>query len=329
MLIVLYYIQAGEGLAQILPTISLYAFAGYRLMPELQNLFGGVAAIRFNRAALDDLTDDLSRFASGEHTPVGVRPLPFTEAIRLNEVTFRYEGSDRPALDAVSLTISRNQTIGLVGVSGSGKTTLVDLLLGLYEPEAGQLLIDDTPLTIETLGAWRRQVGYVPQYIFLCDDTIANNIAFGVPPAEVDRKRVERAAQIAHLHDFILTLRADYDTVVGERGVRLSGGQRQRIGIARALYHDPEVLIMDEATSALDGATEGAVMEAIRELAGRKTIILIAHRLSTVEDCNCIFLLEEGSVVDHGTFDELRAQSDSFRSMANIAAVADKSSLVE
>ena len=315
--IVLYYLKAGQGLAQILPTISLYAFAGYRLMPELQQLFSGVAAIRFNRAALDDLTDDLDRFAPALPAADG-KALPFEEAVRFEDVTFRYPGADAPALDGVSLTIPRNQTIGLVGASGSGKTTLVDLLLGLYTPETGRILVDDTPLTAENLSAWRRQVGYVPQHIFLCDDTIANNIAFGVPEAEVDAARVERAARISHLHDFIGTLSGGYETVVGERGVRLSGGQRQRIGIARALYHDPEVLVMDEATSALDGATESAVMEAIHALAGKKTIVLIAHRLSTVENCDCINLLNHGQLRDQGRYEDLALKSAAFRAIANL-----------
>ena len=315
--IVLYYLQAGQGLAQILPTISLYAFAGYRLMPELQQLFSGVAAIRFNRAALDDLTDDLDRFAPAPPA-ADERALPFQEAVQFENVTFRYAGTDRPALDGISLTIRRNQTIGLVGASGSGKTTLVDLLLGLYTPEVGRILVDAMPLTAENLGAWRRQVGYVPQHIFLCDDTIAHNIAFGVPEAEVDAARVERAARIAHLHDFIGTLPDGYETMVGERGVRLSGGQRQRIGIARALYHDPEVLVMDEATSALDGATENAVMEAIRELAGRKTIVLIAHRLSTVEKCDRIYLLDQGQVRDSGRYEGLAMTSQAFRTLAKL-----------
>ena len=315
--IVLYYLQAGQGLAQILPTISLYAFAGYRLMPELQQLFSGVASIRFNRAALDDLTDDLDRFAPSPPAADG-KALPFEEGVRFEDVTFGYPGADRPALDGVSLAIPRNQTIGLVGASGSGKTTLVDLLLGLYTPEAGQILVDDAPLTAENLSAWRRQVGYVPQHIFLCDDTIAHNIAFGVPEAEVDPMKVEHAARIAHLHDFIGTLPDGYGTVVGERGVRLSGGQRQRIGIARALYHDPEVLVMDEATSALDGATESAVMEAIQELAGRKTIVLIAHRLTTVEDCDCIHLLDQGKLQDSGRYNDLTLSSQAFRAMARL-----------
>lgn len=322
-MIVLYYLQAGVGLARILPTLSLYAFAGYRLMPELQQLFSGAAALRFNRAALDELTSDLERVVvQAPKRPAG-EAIRFERAIEVRDLSFSYPGADRPALDGLSLTIPRNTTVGLVGASGSGKTTLVDLLLGLYDADRGAILIDDRPLGPTTLSAWRAEVGYVPQHIFLCDDTITSNIAFGVPPGEVDQGRVERAARIAHLHDFVTSLPAGYRTVVGERGVRLSGGQRQRIGIARALYHDPEVLIMDEATSALDGATESAVMEAIRELSGRKTIVLIAHRLTTVRDCDCVFVLDQGRLVDQGDFDELSERSESFRTIANLTSMAE------
>lgn len=315
-LIVIYYLQAGHGVAQILPIISLYAFAGYRLMPQLQGLFADLTRIRFNRAALDDLLENYHRLAEPEDQPTAI--LPFETAIVFEDVVFAYEGSAAPALRGISLSIEKNQTVGLVGQSGSGKTTLVDLLLGLYEPTGGQILIDGEPLTTRNLSAWRRQVGYVPQHIFLTDDTIAANIAFGVQAKELDMERVERAACIAHLHDFIMTLPDGYQTLVGERGVRLSGGQRQRIGIARALYHDPEVLIMDEATSALDGATEEAVMQAIRDLAGQKTIVLIAHRLSTVEECDCICLLDSGRVVDVGTYEELAEGSEVFQAMAKL-----------
>ena len=208
--------------------------------------------------------------------------------------------------------------MGFVGPSGSGKTTLVDLLLGLYAPDKGTVSIDGRPLSEENVSGWKTQVGYVPQHIFLTDDSIAGNIAFGVPEDEIDQSRVEQAARIAHLHEFVLTLPARYDTTVGERGVRLSGGQRQRIGIARALYHDPAVLILDEATSALDGATENAVMEAIRVLAGKKTIILIAHRLSTVESADVIWMLQDGRVEDRGSYADLASRSELFRVMANI-----------
>jgi ATP-binding cassette, subfamily B, bacterial PglK len=316
-LLVVYYLHLDQGASQALPVISLYAFAGYRLMPELQSLFTDVATIRFNRAALDDLLEDYHGWT--EALPARLPDaLPFSRNIVVEDVVFRYANSSDAALDGVNLRIERNQTIGLVGASGSGKTTLVDLLLGLYQPERGRILIDGVPLDGPTIGAWRRRVGYVPQHIFLTDDTVAANIAFGVPKQEIDLAAVERAARIANLHEFLMTLPAGYDTTVGERGVRLSGGQRQRIGIARALYHDPAVLVMDEATSALDGATETAVMEAIQELAGQKTIILIAHRLSTVQDCDTIYLLERGRVQDRGTYDELVHRSLSFRVMAKL-----------
>jgi ATP-binding cassette, subfamily B, bacterial PglK len=321
--IVLYYLQQEGGVAEVLPVISLYAFAGMRLMPELQHLFTDLAQIRFNRAALDDLVADY-RDVPDDSPRVGVKPLPFRRAIEFEGVTFRYPEAAAAALDGVSLRIEHNQTVGLIGASGSGKTTLVDLLLGLYPPARGRILVDDTELGERTIAAWRRQVGYVPQNIFLIDDSIAANIAFGVPPEEIDHDAVLRAARIAHLHEFVTTLPGGYETVVGERGVRLSGGQRQRIGIARALYHDPAVLIMDEATSALDGATETAVMEAIHELSGRKTIILIAHRLSTVQECDMIYLLERGRLQDQGTYEELAAGSLTFRSMAKMDAAATR-----
>ncbi|OZC03436.1 ABC transporter ATP-binding protein [Rubricoccus marinus] len=317
-LIVVYYLSAGEGIARILPTISLYAFAGFRLMPELQNMFGSFASMRFSQAALDDLTDDIAEFKPRGQRDESTEPLAFQQSIELQDVTFRYDGGETPALDAISLRIPKNHTVGLVGPSGSGKTTLVDLLLGLYVPESGAILVDGRPLAEPTMRAWRRQIGYVPQHIFLCDDTIANNIAFGVPPEEVDHKQVERASRIAHLHDFIGSLPDKYRTVVGERGVRLSGGQRQRIGIARALYHDPEVLVMDEATSALDGVTEDAVMEAVSDLSGQKTLVLIAHRITTVRDCDRIFLMKDGKVAETGTYDELAEQSAAFRAMAKL-----------
>lgn len=324
-LIVLYYLRAGYGVSHILPTISLYAFAGYRLMPELQHLFGAVAQVRFHRAALDDLTSDLRRF--GRHTaPIrsSTRPLPFEHGICVRNVTFSYPGSARPALADLSICIPKNATVGLVGASGSGKTTLVDLLLGLYSPDSGCILVDATPLDATTRTAWLPRVGYVPQHIFLSDDTIANNIAFGATEDDVDFDRVVQAARIAHIDDFIARLPDGYGTTVGERGVRLSGGQRQRIGIARALYRDPDVLILDEATSALDGVTEEGVMAAIRELSGRKTIVLIAHRLSTVVHCDRLFVLDKGRLAAEGTYDELIRRSRAFREMARVQLVQDK-----
>jgi ABC-type multidrug transport system fused ATPase/permease subunit len=204
-----------------------------------------------------------------------------------------------------------------VGSSGAGKSTLIDILLGLLEPQGGQVLIDDTVLSRSNVRNWQAALGYVPQHIFLADQSVAANIALGVPPEQIDRVAVERAARLANLHDFVSTELAEgYDTIVGERGIRLSGGQRQRIGIARALYRDPDVLIFDEATSALDNATEQAVMEAVHRLSGDKTIILVAHRLSTVRPCDRIFVLDAGQVVEQGNWDELMALEGEFAKLA-------------
>ncbi len=299
-LVILFYLRGGRDMNSILPVVSLYAVAGYRLMPEIQRLFGAFASIRFNRAALDDFLADYHHLPEAKPETTE-EPLPFEQTIEFENVTFTYPNAARPALDGVSLTIEKRQSIGLIGPSGSGKTTLVDLLLGLYTPDSGEIRIDGVPLTASNIRPWQRQLGYVPQHIYLTDDTVARNIAFGVPAASVDDQRVHDAARLAHIDDFVRTMPEEYDTVVGERGVRLSGGQRQRIGIARALHHDPDVLIMDEATSALDTGTETAVMDAVRDLSGHKTIVLIAHRLSTIESCDCVIRLEQGRVVDHGT----------------------------
>ena len=331
LVILLYLLRSGYALDRALPLLSLYAFAAYRLMPSLQQVFAAVTKARFHSAALEDLHRDL--MGVGREIPVNAAPLrsrtdatepaplEFTHEVRLNGVTFTYPGSDEPALVGIELVLPRNQTIGLVGPTGSGKTTMVDLILGLYLPDGGTLTVDGTPLNEATLPAWRKQVGYVPQQIFLSDDSVLHNIAFGLPEQEIDRAAAERAAQVAQLHDFVLTLPEGYDTIVGERGVRLSGGQRQRIGIARALYHDPEVLVMDEATSALDTLTEDAVMDAIRRLAGRKTMVLIAHRLSTVEDCDLIYLLDQGRLTGSGNYEELRRTHSMFRAMTGDAPV--------
>jgi ABC-type multidrug transport system fused ATPase/permease subunit len=223
--------------------------------------------------------------------------LPLAERLELEGVTFTYPGAHRPALRAVTLTIAANTTVGFVGQTGSGKTTLIDVILGLLRPEAGEIRVNGLPLTDANLRAWQNNLGYVPQHIYLSDASVARNVAFGIPDAEIDHAAVERAARIAHIHDFVVhELPEGYATVVGERGVRLSGGQRQRIGIARALYHDPAVLLFDEATSALDHDTEAAVMEALTELAGTRTILMIAHRLTTLRGCDQLVRLENGYV---------------------------------
>jgi ABC-type multidrug transport system fused ATPase/permease subunit len=316
--VILYLLQTRDSLDQIFPLLAVYAFGANRLMPAVQEIFQSLTQVRFGAAALDDLHRDLRGPADVTGAPSAPRtaPIALASRIRLLDTTFCYAGSPVPALGPVSIDIPVNKATAFVGATGSGKTTLVDLLLGLLEPTSGEILIDDTPLDESTLPAWRRLVGYVPQSIFLLDASIASNIAFGVPDELVDPLAVREAAAAAHLDGFVTSLPDGYDTVVGERGVRLSGGQRQRIGIARALYHNPEVLILDEATSALDNVTEDIVMQAIRELSQRRTIILIAHRLTTVRECDVVFLLERGLIGAEGTYDDLVASSPTFRAMA-------------
>jgi ABC-type multidrug transport system fused ATPase/permease subunit len=321
--LLLYLVHARQSLDQVLPIAAVYAVAGNRLMPAFQQIFMAMTTIRFNAAALDELHADMNG-----HTEQSVRPFASVlvtpsrgigSEIRFHDVSFGYGANRRPALKHIDLLIPRNATVGLVGATGSGKTTLVDLVLGLFSPSEGEILIDGRRLDDDLIGEWHSRIGYVPQTIFLSDDSIARNIAFGFADRDVDRTAVERAARAAHLHPFVAQLPDGYDTIVGERGVRLSGGERQRIGIARALYHNPDVLVMDEATSALDTVTEDAVMAATRDLAPNRTIILIAHRLSTVRQCDVIFLLEAGTLAAHGTYEELCATSASFRAMAGLA----------
>ncbi|MBK0398736.1 ABC transporter ATP-binding protein/permease [Limibaculum sp. M0105] len=323
LLVVLLKLAESNGdLGNVLPIIGLYAFAGIRLFPITQHIYRGVSKMRAAHAALDAIYHSLrslpgvavlpQRNSSGADVP----PMRIDDGIELRRVTFRYPGSDRDAIRDLTLSIRANTTVAFVGSTGSGKTTLVDIILGLLKPDSGQLLVDGAEVDADALQAWQKCIGYVPQHIFLTDDTVAGNIAFGVPAGRIDRGAVERAARVARLHDFVLKeLPGGYDTQIGENGIRLSGGQRQRIGIARALYHDPEMIVLDEATSALDNITERAVMEAVHNLTSSKTIILIAHRLSTVRECEKIFLINRGQLSAEGSFDELLSQNESFRKM--------------
>lgn len=325
MLLVLIYLMAYRGgLAGALPVAALYALAGYRLMPALQAIYGSLAKLRMTMPSVLELRRDLEALhvVRGQlEVPgprIGDRVVRPARKIELRDVGYTYPGASKPALSAVGLVIPAYATIGLVGSTGSGKTTLVDIVLGLLTPTSGELLVDGKEVTPNDVRSWQKTLGYVPQNIFLADDTIAANIAFGASGADIDMDAVERAARIANLHEFIVDeLPEGYRTAVGERGVRLSGGQRQRIGIARALYHDPDVLIFDEATSALDNLTEKAVMEAVYRLGNKKTIVMIAHRLSTVRACDRIYLLEQGRVVASGTYDDLIAREERFRVMVS------------
>jgi len=285
----------GRDFSDILPNLGVMALAGYRLLPSLQLLYSQLTQISSVRHALNEVYDEFVAAETDKSIRPEIigdalapaRPLRWSDAIVLREVGFRYPGASRPALDGLSLTIPKNSSVGVIGPTGSGKSTLVDLLLGLYHPTAGEILIDDRPLTPELVPSWQASIGYVPQDIFLIDDTIARNIAFGLPDNEIDPARLREACAIAQLLDFVEAELPDgFDTNVGERGVRLSGGQRQRIGLARALYHRPSLLILDEATSALDMATEAKLLDALRSLAGKLTMVVAAHRLSAVANCD-------------------------------------------
>lgn len=316
-LMVLYLLGTGQPFQAILPILGLYSFAGYRLMPALQQIFQGLTSIRFNAAALEHLLDDLPEAGVELPDPPAVPRLRLRESIRLRGVTFRYPTAKAPLFRSLDLELPARTSIAFVGETGSGKSTLADLLLGLLRPDEGVIEIDGRPLTEENLRGWQRNLGYVPQSIFLSNDTITRNIAFGLPDEEIDRAAVERAAKVASIDAFIREeLPRGYDTVVGERGVRISGGQRQRIGIARALYYDPEVIVFDEATSSLDSVTEQTVLQAVAELARDKTVILIAHRLSTVRTCDRILLLSAGEVIETGQYEELLTVSPGFRALA-------------
>lgn len=291
--IVIFLAVQGRPFADVLPNLGVMALAGYRLLPAVQLLYGQLTQISTMHHALDEVYDEFrqveQRWADRQDRAVltGFRqtaqPLPFEKAITLENLSFAYEPGGRKILDNINLTIPKNSSVAFVGETGSGKSTLVDLILGLHQPTGGQIRVDDTPLSPDTIPAWQQTIGYVPQDIFLIDDTLARNIALGIPDTAISQPRLQDVCQIAQILNFIeKDLPQGFHTVVGERGVRLSGGQRQRIGLARALYHDPEILILDEATSALDSNTEARFVKAIEFLQGQITLLTIAHRLGTV-----------------------------------------------
>ena len=320
--LVLYLLSAHEGnLGEILPVLSVYALAGFKLLPAFQQAYTGLSQIRGNLAAFDAVRDDLrasSLTVATSSAPTDLRLSP-RNGIRFDNVVFSYPGKEDPALKNLNITIPANKVTGLVGASGSGKSTAIDLLLGLIEPQQGKVLVDGQPVTKDNCRQWQNSLGFVPQSIFLSDSSITENIAFGLPPENVDEDKVKRAATMAHLDELLEQLPDGLATRVGERGVQLSGGQKQRIGIARALYHDADVLVLDEATSALDGITEKLIMDAIHDFAGKKTIIMIAHRLATVRQCDSLYLLEQGRVTGHGTYDELASENTTFQRMAKLS----------
>ena len=315
LLMCIYFVSIKDDAQNVLPMLSLYGFAGYRLMPALQAIYHGSATLKHDIVAVDLFYEDIkSRGTDSIVEESNDEELAVEKHIRLDNICFNYPGSINPAVNGLSLDIKAKTSVGIVGGSGSGKSTLIDIMLGLLNPQEGGVFIDDNKMTQSNMKSWRSIIGYVPQVIFLADTSVSENIAFGVPLMKIDQVAVERAAKMSNLHDFINEdLDEGYQTVVGERGARLSGGQRQRIGIARALYHNPEVLILDEATSALDSPTEKSIMDTVYELAHKKTIIMVAHRLSTIKDCDEIVVMNKGEMVDKGGYMELSRDSAYFK----------------
>ena len=321
-MLVLYLIKTSNSdLSIILPILSVYGLAAMKLLPALQIIYNSLAIVKGNLSAYEAIKEDLKRInISRINKNDSTKPVwSKHNEIILKEATFTYPGKKSPALDNISLKIKPNALVGFVGTSGSGKSTIADLISGLIIPKHGKVIIDGIPLDEQNIKLWKKKIGFVPQSIFLTEGTIAENIAFGVSEDLIDYNQIEKALKLANLYEFVSNLDKGVYSKVGERGIQLSGGQRQRIGIARTLYYDADILIFDEATSALDGITEKIIMDSIKDFTGKKTLILIAHRLKTVQKCDQIFMMEKGSVIDSGTYQKLIEKNNDFKKMSENA----------
>ena len=317
-LLVIYLITNSKSdLGLILPILSIYGIAGVKLLPALQQIYSSITTIRGNLSAYESIREDLININMEVAQKVEDNKQVWSKhnEISLKNITFNYPGKKSFALKDVSLTIKANTTVGFVGTSGSGKSTLIDVIIGLIKPQQGEIIIDRIPLIKQNLRTWQNKIGIVPQAIFLTEGTIAENVAFGIPHDLIKHEQVKKVLKLAHLEEWVLGLDNGVHSKVGERGIKLSGGQKQRIGIARALYYEADVLVFDEATSALDGITEKAIMRAINDFTGKKTLIMIAHRLTTVQKCDQIFMMNKGSIVDKGTYQQLLEKNLQFKKM--------------
>ncbi|AZL67603.1 ABC transporter ATP-binding protein [Pseudomonas oryziphila] len=318
--LILILLKVHEGdLSAILPVLAVFGLAAFKLLPSFQQIYSGVAQVKSNISAFESIKHDLSLARASSLTSMIGR----TEGdhlqgdVEFRSVEFCYPDKPTAALKNISLRIPRGAVVGIVGPSGSGKSTLIDLFLGLITPDKGAFLVGERVVDRNNVRQWQEQLGYVPQSIFLTEGTITENVAFGVEPEFIDAQKVKRAIQLAHLDEWVDALPDAYETRIGERGVQISGGQRQRLGIARALYDDADILVFDEATSALDGVTEKMIMEAVERFSHKKTIIMIAHRLNTIKNCDVIFMLDQGRVVDQGTYEYLMVNNEYFNRMAS------------
>jgi ATP-binding cassette, subfamily B, bacterial PglK len=322
MLVTISLISSGRNGVDIIPLLSVYTFAAYRLLPMMQGIYRAITLIKFNLPALKILLKDFESSSKEKNKKLRDvvnhgKEIYFNSDLEFKDINFIYSGETKPTLSDINLKITHPSKIGIVGKTGSGKTTLVDILLGLFVANSGDIFIDGTKLKSNNIHSWQKMLGYVPQDIYLVDDSIRNNIAFAVDQSDIDTSKVEEAAKFAGLEGFINSLPHKYDTNVGEKGVKLSGGQLQRIGIARALYFEPKLLVLDESTSALDGETEETIMDSIENLSNEKTIIIIAHRVSTLKNCDAIYLLKDGHIHSSGSYNKLLIDKE-FRKLNNI-----------
>ena len=315
--------QVNAESSTIIPILALFAAAIARLRSSITQVVNGVSQIQYSMAAITKVIADYKILRprgnkKKKTAPVVQEEDRFSESLSIKNISYSYPDQDEPVLNNISLTINPGDSVAFVGSTGSGKTTLINILLGLLVPQEGKVEVDGKNL-FDNLDWWRRQIGYIPQHIFLTDDTVRANIALGIDNSKIDDEKLSSAVKAAQLEEYIESLDEGLNTMVGERGVKISGGQRQRIGLARALYHNPSILLMDEATSALDNKTESLLMDALEELHGERTLIMIAHRLSTVKSCDKLFFLKQGVVSARGTFDEVANASEDFREMASLS----------
>jgi ATP-binding cassette, subfamily B, bacterial PglK len=317
LIIVLFLLETGYTLVSLASVLALFALSLQRLLPAVDKIVGEYNSFRYYVYSLEPIYEDfknLRKYEKEQKEKESMKKLKFKNEIELENISFTYPKSEQDVLKNISCKIKKGTAVGIVGGTGSGKTTLVDLILGLLEPTKGEIKVDGENIK-NNLKSWQRNIGYIPQFIYLSDDTIRHNIAFGVDEKEIDEKKVQKAAKMAQLNEFVDKLDLGLDTEIGERGIRLSGGQRQRIGIARALYHNPEVLIMDEATSSLDNVTEKYVIKSIERLKKERTIIIIAHRLTTVKKCDKLYIVKNKKIIDEGKYEELLVRNKDFKRM--------------
>ncbi len=323
-------LNQGRSGTSLLSGITLFAVAAFRLLPSVNRILNALTSIRLRSSVLDTIYQDIRYLSErikieGEYessSSENLPKIPLAESLEFQHVSFKYPQSEELAIPDLSISIPKGQLVGIVGHSGAGKTTFVDLLLGLLNPSSGKILADGVDITT-SIKAWRKNIGYIPQNIYLFDDTIRANIAFGYFPDRIDDDRILKVLKAVQLEEFVSQLPAGLDTFVGESGVRLSGGQRQRIGIARALYRNPRLLIMDEATSALDNQTEKAVTDAIEKLSKNRTVIIIAHRLTTIQKCDVIYMMGKGKIICQGTYEYLLNNSPEFQKLAMVTNIPE------